>query len=217
MDSSGPEDPVPDAGSGAPSAAPEPDGAGPKRCRAKCKATGERCRRPPVTGYAVCDKHGAGTRKRVENGTRKPPGRPPVTGEFSDPERTRYGRLSELLDAAKADTAGLRTAELELALCKACVQWQFEKLMSGEWDVMKTPELMEHPASWLLESASRVIDKVAKLNAMINRDRVHAMVNLIDPVITIVLQVIEQHVPTEARVVARESVRKKLSAILVPT
>jgi hypothetical protein len=52
---------------------------------------------------------------------------------------------------------------------------------------------------------------------MINRDRVHAMVNLIDPVITIVLQVIEQHVPSEAKVVARETVRKKLSAILVPT
>ncbi|MDF2615364.1 MAG: hypothetical protein K0Q47_19 [Sedimentibacter sp.] len=50
------------------------------QCTAKCKATGERCRRKAVEGYNVCTVHGAGTKKRVEQGIRKRPGAPITTG-----------------------------------------------------------------------------------------------------------------------------------------
>lgn len=53
------------------------------RCIAKCKSTGEQCKKNAVTGYSVCSVHGAGTHKRVANGTRKRPGHPIVTGTAS--------------------------------------------------------------------------------------------------------------------------------------
>jgi hypothetical protein len=196
---------------------PTPLNAKAQRCTAMCKVTRQRCKNPAVVGSSVCTKHGAGYPSRVENGSRKPPGRPPITGEYSDPERKRYGRLQELIDQAKNSPAELRSAEAELALMKGVLAWQYEKLLAGEWDMLKTPELEEHPASWLIESGARVVDKVARVNGMINRDRIQGMVALIDPVINVVLTVIEQHVPDDAKVVARETVRKKLSAILVPT
>src|SRR5262245_38774316 len=140
--------------------------AGQPQCSAKSKRSGKRCKKRAVTGYRVCATHGAGCPIRVKRGERKPPGRPIVTGEYSDPGRARYGRLAELVDELKADPAGLRTAELELTLIKAALRWQYEKLLAGEWDVMKTPELMEHPASWLVNSGAKIVEKVAKVNAM---------------------------------------------------
>lgn len=53
------------------------------QCKAKCKGTGEQCRRKAVEGYSVCTVHGAGTKKRVEQGLRKPPGAPITTGGHS--------------------------------------------------------------------------------------------------------------------------------------
>ena len=53
------------------------------QCQATNKQTKEQCRRKAVTGYNVCTVHGAGTRKRVEQGIRKPPGAPIKHGHYS--------------------------------------------------------------------------------------------------------------------------------------
>ena len=53
------------------------------QCKAKCKSTGEQCKKNAVTGYKVCSVHGAGTLKRVADGTRNRPGHPIVTGVAS--------------------------------------------------------------------------------------------------------------------------------------
>lgn len=190
---------------------------GQPQCRAKSKRSGQQCKKKAVTGYRVCGTHGAGYPVRVQRGQRKPPGRPVVTGDFSDPDRTRYGRLAELLEEAKADPAGLRTAESELALVKAVLRWQYEKLLAGKWDVMKSPELMEHPGSWLIDSAATVIDRVARVNGMINRDRLQAMLSLVDPVIAVVLGTIDNFVSSDRKAEAQDFVRTKLGQVLVPT
>lgn len=153
----------------------------------------------------------------MKRGERKPPGRPLITGEYADPERTRYGRLAELVEELKADPAGLRTAELEIALIKAALRWQYEKLLAGQWDVMKTPELMEHPASWLVNAGAKVVEKVAKTNAMIDRDRVQGMLVLVEPVINVVLATVDGFVTDDKKADARDFVRKKLIQVLVPT
>jgi hypothetical protein len=200
-----------------PTSASATNGSGRRQCKAKSKSTGERCRKLPVGGYEVCGVHGAGHPVRVERGERKPCGAPPTTGARSDPNRTRYGRLQELIDQAKSSPAELRSAEAELALMKGVLAFQYEKLLAGEWDMLKTPDLEEHPSSWLIEAGAKVVDRVAKVNSMINRDRLQALVAIVNPVINVVMTVIEQHVPDGAKVEARETVRKKLSAILIPT
>lgn len=190
---------------------------GQPQCKAKSKRSGTQCRNRAVTGFKVCWMHGAGSRIRVERGQRKPSGHPVVTGEHADPERTRYGRLAELLEEAKADPAGLRTADTELALVKAVLRWQYEKLLAGEWDVMKTPEMPEHPGSWLIDAGAKIIDKVARVNGMINRDRIQGMLVLIEPVISVVFSTIQEFLPEDRKPQAREFVRQKLAQVLVPT
>ena len=187
------------------------------QCHAKSKRSGQQCKKRAVRGYGVCATHGAGCPVRVERGQRKPPGRPVTTGEYADPDRSRFGRLAELLEEAKANPADLRTAEGELALVKAVLRWQYEKLLTGQWDVMKTPEMMEHPASWLIGAGAQVIDKVARVNAMINRDRVQALLVLVDPVINVVVRIITDFVPEERQSEVKEVVRQRLSQVLVPT
>jgi hypothetical protein len=189
---------------------------GSKRCGAKCKSTGKPCRAWALTGTKRCTVHGVGTRKRVERGTRKPPGRPPITGNYCDPERTHYGRLSELLEQAKADSASLRTTDHEMAIVKAVLAWQWERLLAGDWDVMKTADLMEHPATWFIECAGSIVDRVVKANNMISKDRLQALLALVEPIITLVISVVNEYVPTETREAAQNKVRSLLATVLVP-
>lgn len=49
-----------------------------KRCTAKAKSTGERCRNPAVSGYDVCRHHGAGTPSAGKRG-----GSPVTHGRYS--------------------------------------------------------------------------------------------------------------------------------------
>lgn len=54
----------------------------PKKCTAR-RRNGEPCGAWARRGYRVCRMHGAGTRKREKDGSRQPPGRPPVHGIYS--------------------------------------------------------------------------------------------------------------------------------------
>ncbi|GAA6747486.1 MULTISPECIES: hypothetical protein [Thermus] len=89
-----------------------PDGR--PRCQARSKSTGAQCRQPAVRGYSVCHVHGAGTRKRVAEGARKPPGRPVVHGLYSERHaatlRALYEEVLALgdLDATDRDVAVLK-------------------------------------------------------------------------------------------------------------
>src|SRR5262245_42868085 len=86
-------------------------------CGARTRAAG-RCRRRVVEGTTRCVMHGSWTRTRVRKGTRRPPGRPVTTGRWVDPNRTRYTRLTELMNEVR-DTPLIRDATEEVVLLKA--------------------------------------------------------------------------------------------------
>jgi hypothetical protein len=69
------------------------------RCQVR-KKDGNQCNQPARRGFAVCKSHGAGTAKRVKNGSRQPinTGRPIETGEYS----SRF-RVVNLLEALESD------------------------------------------------------------------------------------------------------------------
>lgn len=92
-----------------------PDGR--RRCQARSKSTGEQCRQPAVRGYHVCRVHGAGTRKRVREGTRKPPGRPIIHGLYSERQAA---TLRALYEEALA-LGELDDTDREVAALKAVV------------------------------------------------------------------------------------------------
>ncbi len=88
------------------------------QCKAKCKGTQEQCRRRAVEGYNVCTVHGAGTRKRVEQGLRKPPGAPITTGGNSKHMKKEiYDKIEEY----KKDP-DLEKLDFELAYLKTLPQ-----------------------------------------------------------------------------------------------
>lgn len=49
------------------------------QCKAKCKSTGERCKRHANGGFSVCQVHGGGSPHKGRPGI----GRPPITGRYS--------------------------------------------------------------------------------------------------------------------------------------
>ena len=119
------------------------EASGLEHCKARCKSTGERCKKWPSNGYKVCYFHGAhGSKRRKKARDINQGGRPPVTGRYSkaltdsppllalyeqykeDPELTDLAgeialsraRLSERLqrDVAKVDKADALDSAIEM-------------------------------------------------------------------------------------------------------
>jgi len=87
------------------------------QCTATAKSTGERCRRRAVTGYNVCQVHGAGSPKKG-----RPGGRPPIHGRYS----TRMPKdLVQVFEEMKKDPDLLALKD-DLAL----IQLRLEELTS---------------------------------------------------------------------------------------
>lgn len=104
-----------------------------------------------------------------------------------------------------------------LAQLRAAIDIQIEKLQDGEWDVMKTPELMEDPSSWLVVYLAKAIDKVEKINAATYGEQLRAAVAMMEPVGWIINDLIEQRVPADQKQLVRDEVRDRLRRILLPT
>jgi hypothetical protein len=75
-----------------------------KRCKATTKS-GTPCSNPARKGFDVCKVHGAGSKKREEEGERRPPGRPRLPERALDGERE-IERIMRELQAANADPDG---------------------------------------------------------------------------------------------------------------
>ncbi|AYJ74784.1 hypothetical protein CSW25_07060 [Thermus scotoductus] len=97
-----------------------PNGA--QRCQARSKSTGQQCKNPAVSGYSVCSVHGAGTRVRVARGERKPPGRPPIHGLYSQRAQATLRALYEEVLAL----GDLDATDREVAMLKAVVWYLLE-------------------------------------------------------------------------------------------
>jgi len=93
------------------------------QCTATVRKTGERCRRRAVTGYRVCQVHGAGSPKKG-----RPGGRPIETGIHSSklPERMREKYLEAIGDP---ELLNLRSS---IALVDARVEDRLGRVDSGE-------------------------------------------------------------------------------------
>ena len=185
------------------------------KCKARSKRTGQPCLNRVVQGHAVCRMHGAGCPSRVRAGKRKPPGRPLVTGQFSDPERTRYGRLGELLEQFRDDSALLSQID-QIALAKAVLQWQFERMLAGDWDVMKSENLPEHPATWIIEQCGKVQAMTYRAAVATFKDEIRAAVELLRPACKVIENAVNQFVPTEQQQACLEFIRAGMSKIVVP-
>ena len=88
-----------------------------RRCQARTRQ-GSQCTQPARSGFEVCWKHGAGSRKREEAKEKRPVGRPPVHGLYSQ-----AGMLSihELMQQVLALETDLDNTDKELALLKAAL------------------------------------------------------------------------------------------------
>ncbi|WP_287417673.1 hypothetical protein [Oceanithermus sp.] len=96
-----------------------PNGGRALRCKATLK-NGKRCSNPARKGFEVCWKHGAGSGKREKEGTRKPPGRPPVHGLYSKHGLT---SIRELRDQLLELGGELDNTDAALATLKATLEW----------------------------------------------------------------------------------------------
>jgi hypothetical protein len=93
------------------------------QCTATAKSTGERCRRRAVTGYTVCQVHGAGSPKQG-----RPGGRPIVHGRYS---KHLPARLAERYGEALSDPELLALRE-EVALTDARIADLLKRVDTGE-------------------------------------------------------------------------------------
>lgn len=84
----------------------KPDRDKSERCKARLKGGEAQCNNRPVNGFPVCRMHGAGTRKRVADGTRKDPSTAGLKhGLYATKAR---GKIAERAKAyAEADAAQL--------------------------------------------------------------------------------------------------------------
>ncbi len=74
---------------------------------------------PARTGFDVCFKHGAGTRKRQKHGAARPPGRPPLHGLYSVSGKASIAARAKRLAALDVD---MDDTDAELRVMKA-VNW----------------------------------------------------------------------------------------------
>lgn len=189
---------------------------GAAQCSAKCKATGNRCRRAAVAGRTKCIVHGVGTRKRVQNGTRKPAGRQVNTGVNADPAKPKPVRLMEIIAELRSDPK-IRDATEDLIMVKAAMRWQAERIQNGEFDVMKAKDLPEDPATWLIHQGKLVIDATAKACQLTYADKFKAACALLDPALKVVQNVIFERVTDKnLRAAIFDAIQTGLAELLVP-
>lgn len=124
------------------------------QCKAQAKSTGQQCTRQAVTGKTVCTVHGAGTLKRVEEGTRNPAGRPSAQSRYNLEKRADIGAK------AAAFMADARPGDLtaELAYMRALFEYHLDN----------AEELTGHEVERLigmLATISGTVERVARILA----------------------------------------------------
>ena len=159
--------------------------------------------------------HGSGGRKRVREGRRKPAGRPVIHGRYSDPDRKRYDNLDELIQRFREDP-NLMFATDELALLKAALHRQVEEIKAGTFSVMKSDNLPADPMSWLIENAGAVIDRIVRVNCMLNRHRFQAIMAVLEPATKVFQKIFVEYIPAEQQDDANQKVVDGIRQIVWP-
>lgn len=120
------------------------------QCTAKAKSTGKQCNRRAVTGYSVCQVHGAGSPLQGRAG-----GAPIATGRYSLKHRKALAEKQErfLSEENPGDLTG------ELALMRALLQ---EYLDRYDDDTSLPAQEIERIFS-MIEAISRIVERIAKI------------------------------------------------------
>lgn len=156
------------------------NGAKVRRCQRWMDRKGQQCPQPAVTGYSVCQSHGAGTRKRVKEGTRKPPGRNAISGLYGTKQYEVILASLEDNQQLEQEQAGLRREATisRMALRNALtletpileIQKAIRKVLEGDLD---DPEQIQQLARYLQhfkrfnEHIQTMTESVAKLEVAI--------------------------------------------------
>lgn len=120
-----------------------PNGGTARRCR-RIKKDGTQCGRAARVGHDLCGWHGAGYAKREREGSRNPPGRPPIHGLYS---KRHKASLDELTDEVYATQGALDNSDRDLAALKAAA-WLLKDRLDEFLPKLSTfdraAELLEH-------------------------------------------------------------------------
>lgn len=173
-----------------------------------------------MRGFKVCKMHGAGSRKRIREGRRKPTGRPPITGARCDPKRTLHEGLNAAFERHLADP-NLRDLDVQLAYSRAVFARMWERYeKDGTWDVVKTinehGKIMEHPASWFIEYGEKIQSILQKALTTTFKDQVRAACTLLAGPLKAFHDAIDKYVPESERENCREFIADAIAGALVP-
>jgi hypothetical protein len=130
-----------------------PNGGVAARCQ-RIKKDGTQCGKAARVGFDVCGTHGAGYGKREREGTRRPPGRPPIHGIYA---RTTLSSLQDLREEIAGLELDLDNTDGELINIKSIV-----------WHLLGQAEKL-HAKSEMLETAVEAVEKVLD-EAVVIRD-----------------------------------------------
>jgi hypothetical protein len=130
-----------------------PNGGTAARCQ-RVKRDGTQCGKPARVGYDVFGTHGAGYGKREREGTRRPPGRPPVHGIYAKTSLTSLQDLREEIAGIELD---LDNTDGELLNIKAVV-----------WHLLGQAEKL-NAKSELLETAVEAVERTLE-EAVVTKD-----------------------------------------------
>lgn len=136
-----------------------------QQCTAKSKASGQRCKRWAVTGYRVCQVHGAGSPHKG-----RPGGRPVTNGRWSKQLPT---RLLERYETSARDAELLALRE-EIALVDSRIGDVLSRVDSGESGAIWQAVGLAYAALMQAKSAGKAKEFAAALGdlgALIERGR----------------------------------------------
>lgn len=137
---------------------------------ARCQAVNrskKQCARPARKGARVCSMHGAGTRKREQNGTRQSPRTAPIThGQTAQPETIEEWvglekSYHERVDYYRRDKAALRNLDELLARIWAIADIVGEKRPEASWSLEggeSPPPLLD-----VMKALAASLEKVARI------------------------------------------------------
>lgn len=120
------------------------------QCTAKAKSTGEQCNRHAVTGYSVCQVHGAGSVKKGRAG-----GAPVTVGRYSLKHRASLAakQAEFLADPSPGDLTD------ELALMRALLQDYLERYADGT----SLPAQEIDRIFGMIREISQLVERIAKI------------------------------------------------------
>lgn len=170
------------------------------RCQAQSRA-GVQCRRPARKGYTVCSTHGAGTRRREREGTRKNPRTASVTnGLHAQPDTLAelqqldpdYKALLEYYRGQKPEA--LRNLDELLASL-----WAMRDVLARKLPAATETEFGESPPALLslLNALASALERVARIEGRIRASSL--TINLTDAHIWVgaVLDILHEFVPED--------------------